>query len=554
MSTDYVWYTPDTHTFMSRDGSYLIEGQSVDDRVNIICREAERRLKKPGFAEKFKSYFKKGWYSLSTPIWCNFGNNRGLPISCYNSYCEDSIESLLGKTHAEIAMMSKVGGGTSVYMGDVRGRGSLIKGGLNGRSPGSVHFAKHYESLIQTSSQGNTRRGNLACYWDITHSDIMEVLRIRQEGCPIQQIHYGICVPDAWLEEMIGGDRKKREVWAEVIKARQNTGEPYILFIDTVNRARPRWYKEQNLTVRSSNLCAETTPTSDEEESFVCDLSSLNILHFDDWKETDAPETMVYFLDAVMDEFIEKAEGLHFMERAVKYARRHRSLGIGWFGWHHYLQSKMIPFEGMAAMNLNSQVARTIQRKTLAASKEMAKEYGEPEVTRGYGVRHALLQAIAPTTSSSFIIDQASESIEPVLGNIEVKDLAKGKFTVTNPFMVRVLEAHRKNTRAVLDSIMEHGGSVQHLDFLDSLEKSVFKTFSEISQQEVVNQAAQRQQYIDQGQSLNVFLTPDVPAKEINALILNGWRSGVKSFYYNKGVNAAQQFTRDALSCTACEG
>lgn len=545
------WYTEASHVFMTRD--YLLPGQTIEERVSEICGAAEKQLNKPGFAAKFKSYMSRGWYSFSTPIWTNFGTTRGLPISCYNSYVSDSIESILGSSHAEVAMMTKMGGGTSIYMGDVRGRGATIKGGQNGQSFGSVHFAGHYESLIQTCSQGSTRRGNLAAYWNIDHPDIMEVLRIRTDGAPIQHIHYGVCVPDAWLEDMVNGDKKKREVWAAVIRSRQNTGEPYILFIDTVNRARPQWYKEGGLTIRSSNLCAETTPTSNEDESFVCDLSSLNIRYYDQWKNTDAPEMMVYFLDAVMSEFIEKASSIPFMERAVRYATRHRSLGIGWFGWHHYLQSKSIPFESMEAKRLNAEVAKTIQRKTDAASREMAKEYGEPEVLKGYGRRHALLQAIAPTTSSSFIIGQTSESIEPITSNYEIKDLAKGKFTVINPYLLEALDGYGKNNKDVMDSILKNGGSVQHLDFLSEHDKAVFRTFPEISQLEVIQQAAQRQQYIDQGQSLNLFLTTDVPAKDINQLLLEGWRSGVKGFYYNKGFNAAQQFTRNTLSCTSCE-
>lgn len=553
MSSDYVWYTPDSESFMRRGDGYLLPGQTVDDRVSVVCEQAEKRLKRPGFAARFKSYFKRGWYSFSTPIWSNFGTDRGLPISCYNSRISDSIESILGSTHAEVAMMTKMGGGTSAYFGDVRGRGSPIQRGRNGQSFGSVHFAGHYQSLIQTCSQGSTRRGNFAGYWPIDHADIMDVLRIRREGHPIQHIHFGVCVPSAWLQDMVDGDRKKREVWAEVIRARQQMGEPYILFIDNINNARPQWYVDKGYVVRSSNLCSETTPTSDEMESFVCDLSSMNILHYNQWKDTDAPELMVYFLDAVMSEFIDKASGIPFMERAVRYASRHRSIGIGWFGWHHYLQSKMVAFDSMEAMLINSQVAQTIQRKTVAASEQMAKDYGEPEVTRGYGRRHALLQAIAPTTSSSFIIGQASESVEPLIGNIEVKDLAKGKYTVTNPFLLNLLDGHNKNNRGVLDSILTHGGSVQHLDFLSSHEKNVFRTFPEISQMSVVKQAAQRQAYIDQSQSLNLFLTPDAPTRDINALLLEGWRLGVKSFYYNKGFNAAQQLTRSILTCEACE-
>lgn len=551
--SEYVWYNDNSDTFMRRDGSYLMEGQTVDERVSLVCREAERRLKKPGFAEKFRSYFRRGWYSFSTPIWTNFGTDRGLPISCYTSHCSDSIASILCDTHAEIATMTKMGGGTAVYAGDVRGRGSPIQGGKNGHSSGSVHFAGHYQSLLDTCSQGLTRRGNCAFYWPIDHPDIMEVLRIRQEGHPIQRLHTGVCVKDVWLEDMAAGDKKKREVWAALIEARRNTGEPYVLFTDTVNNALPKWYKDQGLVVKMSNLCCEVVSTANDDESFVCDLSSLNDLYFDDWKDTDAPELMVYFLDAVMDEFIEKASGIKHMERAVRYANRHRSMGIGRFGWHHYLQSKMVPFESAEAMKLNAEISRVIQKKTVAASVEMAKEYGEPEVTKGYGVRHALLQAIAPTTSSAFIIGQASESVEPQLANCEIKDLAKGKFTVINPFFLKTLKSHGKDDRATLDSVFSRGGSAQHLGFLSDHEKAVFKTLPEISQTDVVNQAASRQRFIDQGQSLNLWIHPSTPVKDINALMLHGWKSGVKSFYYQKGQNAAQAFQRSVLNCTACE-
>lgn len=554
MSKRYEWYTADSDKFMKSGDGYLLPGEDVRDVVMLKAVAAEKRLKKPGFAEKFEEYFAQGFYSFSTPIWTNFGTDRGLPISCYNSFVGDSIESIMGYAHGEISMMTKNGGGTSAYMGEVRGRGALIQGGKNGQSSGSVHFAGHYQSLIDTCSQGNTRRGNFAPYWPIDHPDIMEVLRIKHDGHPIQRLNYGICVPDRWLEEMVAGDKKKREVWAAVIKARQTVGVPYILFTDNVNNARPQWYKDQGLFVLSSNLCVETTPTSNEEESFVCDLSSLNVRHYRRWKDTDAPEMMVYFLDAVMDEFIEKAEGMPFMERAVRYAKRHRSLGIGWFGWHHFLQSEMVPFESAEAMRLNVEVAKTIKRKVEAASEEMAKEYGEPEVTRGYGRRHALLQAIAPTTSSAYIIGQSTESIEPDLFNYGVKDLAKGKFTYRNPILLKHLEERGLDVDKVMDSVLKNGGSVQHLNCLTEHEKNVFKIFPEISQMAVVNQAAQRQQFIDQGQSLNVFLAQSVPAKVTNSLILHGWRSGVKSFYYNKGRNAAQQFARDVLACSACEG
>lgn len=547
----FVWANDLSMEFLRKD--YLLPGQTLDARADVICDTAADLLGWKGFARRFRDNLEKGWYSLSTPVWTNFGTDRGLPISCYNSYVGDSVESLLGSAHAEVAMMTKLGGGTSAVFSDVRGRGSPITN--NGHSFGSVHFAKHYESLIQTCSQGSTRRGNFAGYWDIRHPDVEsgEVLGIKTEGHPVQNISYGLCVPDDWLEAMVAGDKKKRDTWAKVLQARKNTGFPYIVFIDTVNRALPPWYKDRGYTVRGSNLCSEVTPTSNLSESFVCCLSSMNVRRFDEWRGTDAVQLLAYFLDAVIEEFVRKAFHIPFMGRAVRYAARHRSLGIGWLGYHGLLQSKLVPFESAEAKRLNAAVGREIRDQAEAATREMAARYGEPEVTRGYGVRNALWGAIAPTKSSSFILEQESEGVEPVRSNVEVKDLAKGKFTLRNRHLEAVLRAKGVDVDAAFDSVVRRGGSVQHLDCLTPHEKAVFKTFAEISQLEVVQQAAQRQQFLDQSQSLNIMVHPSVPTRDVNALHLEAWRSGVKSLYYQHSVNAAQEFARDILACSACE-
>lgn len=549
--SNFPWANELSMRFLKKD--YLLPGQSLDERVDVICETAEKKLNYPGFASKFRENLQKGWYSLSTPVWTNFGTDRGLPISCYNSHFSDTIESLLGSTHAELAMMTKLGGGTSAYYGDVRGRGAVIKN--NGHSFGSVHFAKHHESLVTTCSQGSTRRGNFAGYWPIDHPDVEsgEVLGIKTEGHPIQHISYGLCVTDDWLKKMVAGDKKKREIWAKVLHARKNTGFPYILFIDNINRALPPWYKDRGYVVKSSNLCSEVTPTSNHLESFVCCLASMNVFHFDQWRGTDAVKLLAYFLDAVITEFIEKASGIAFMERAVRYAVRHRSLGIGQLGWHSFLQSKMIPFESMEAKRYNVTIAKEIQAQATEASREMAARYGEPEVTEGYGHRNALWGAIAPTKSSSFILEQMSEGVEPCRANVEIKDLAKGKFTLRNRYLEALLVSKGVDVDETFDSIIRKGGSVQHLTCLTEHEKAVFKTFAEISQIEVINQAAQRQPYIDQSQSLNVMIHPSVPTRDINSLHLQAWESGVKSMYYQHSVNAAQEFSRNILSCSSCE-
>jgi ribonucleoside-diphosphate reductase alpha chain len=544
----YRWLNDLSLQFLQKD--YLLPNQTVDERVNIICEQAEKELNKPGFAARFKENIQKGWYSLSTPIWTNYGTTRGLPISCYGSYISDDMSSIL-LTQAEVGMMSKLGGGTSAYFGKLRPRGAAIRD--NGTSSGSVHFMQLFDSIVNIVSQGKTRRGNFAAYLPLDHPDIEEFLAIRSEGHPIQDLSYGVCVSDQFMNEMIGGDQSKRSIWAKVLESRMNTGFPYIFFTDNVNKGTVDVYKENGLKIHCANLCNEINLHSNEEESFVCDLSSMNILYYDEWKETDAVELLVYFLDAVMSEFIRKAKNIPFMDRAVNFARRQRALGIGWLGWHSYLQSKMIPFESMEAKRYNIEIAKTIKEQAYGASAKMANEYGEPEYLRGYGRRNITLMAIAPTKSSSFIMGQSSECIEPNRTNYYIRDLEKGKFSIRNKYLEQLLEEKGKNDIGTWNSILKHNGSVQHLDFLSEREKNVFKTFIEISPMEVIIQASQRQKYIEQSQSLNIMVHPSTPIKDLNQLIIEAWRLGVKGLYYQISQNAAQNFARNILNCSSCE-
>jgi ribonucleoside-diphosphate reductase alpha chain len=544
----YRWLNAFSQQFLERD--YLLPGQVVDARVNIVCDTAEKILGIDGFAADFKECIQKGWVSLSTPIWTNFGTERGMPISCFGSCIEDSMSSILF-THAEVGAMSKLGGGTSAYFGKLRPRGAPIRD--NGESYGAVHFMRLFDHLIGIVSQGNTRRGNFAAYLPMDHKDINEFLTIRTEGSLLQDIFYGVCVSDLWMESMIAGDADKRKLWARVIEARANTGLPYILFTDNANKGAVDVYRDKGMEITHSNLCSEIMLPDGEHESFVCDLSSMNILYYDEWKNTNAVELLTFFLDAVMTEFIDKARKIPFMERAVNFAQRHRALGIGWIGYHSFLQSRMVPFESWEAKRLNIEIAKHIKAESWDASRALAKIYGEPEVLKGYGRRNTTLTAIAPTKSSAFIMGQISEGIEPHRSNYFVKDLQKGKFTVRNHVLEDVLEAHGKNTDAVWEDIQRAAGSVQHLAFLSENEKAVFKTFSEISPSEVVIQASARQKYIDQSQSLNLFIDPRVPAKDVNALLISAWKSGVKSLYYQINENAAHQLARSILSCSACE-
>src|SRR5690606_15033639 len=426
------------------------------------------------------------------------------------------------------------------------------------------HFMKLFESIIDVVSQGSTRRGRFSPYLPIDHPDIEEFLKIGTEGDPIQELTHGVTVTSAWMEKMIAGDSDKRATWAKVIQRRVEIGYPYIFFTDTVNNETVDVYKDKGLRINHSNLCSEVTLPNNDEESFVCCLSSMNLLYYDEWKDTDAVETMTYFMDAVMSEFLMKLEKLRdsdakedrkafeFMERAYNFAKNHRAIGIGALGWHSYLQSKMIPFESLDASKLNAWVFRDIQEKALKASRELATLYGEPEVLKGYGRRNTTLTAVAPTTSSAFILGQVSQSIEPIWSNNYVKDVAKAKVTIRNPYLQEVLKSYGKDTREVWNSIRDHDGSVQHLDFLTEHEREVFKTFSEIDQYVILDQAAIRQQFIDQSQSLNIMVNTKMSAKEINDLYLFAWKNGVKTLYYQHSANAAQQFSKDKI-CSVCE-
>lgn len=868
MHKPYYWLTKESKLFLDR--GYLLENQTPEDRIKQIADTASSILVKTpkifDFRKKFIEYMSKGYYSLSTPIWANFGLSRGLPISCFGSYIGDSVSDIMSTT-AEVGMMSKIGGGTSAYFGDIRPRGSAITN--NGVSDGSFAFTKIFEAVIDTINQGscytegtevltdkgfkdfrdvdlnndllaqvdeynnisftknyqlikqpykgivykysglkkdkllditvtpehrmviqkkkvlqknkikyvswkestdivqardlklhrdnrfiiagtatgdrqlsfverlliahqadgrksssdrkwefhlkkerkiarllwilnnlsitpnltetsegstlisfycditskihdfswvnlseiskhwaedfieeignwdgyikdncinysstnkscvdivqavavlankrttlfsltnregnrkdlhsvsissvshiggdslktskhdydgyvycasvplgrlvvrnngtslicgNSRRGMFAGYIDIDHPDIEEWLNIHTEGNPIQLIYYGVCVGNDWLNEMKAGDQEKRKIWAKVLQRRSETGIPYIFFKDNANNHKPSVYADK--PIYASNLCSEISLPSSLDESFVCCLSSLNLLHYDEWKDTDAVEVLTWFLDAVMEEFIQKGRKLPYLEKAVKFAQNHRAIGIGVLGWHSYLQSKMIPFESHKAFELNKEIFDLIRTKSYRASEQLAETFGECPLTLGTGRRNTTLLAVAPTKSSSFILGQVSPSIEPLKSNYFVRDLAKIKITYKNPYLEKILENRGHNEASTWQSILERGGSVQHLPFLTRLEKDVFKTFAEIDQESVIRQAADRQEYICQSQSLNLMIHPSTPVKEINRLYLLANELGIKSLYYQFSVNAAQEFNRKIVTCNSCE-
>jgi ribonucleoside-diphosphate reductase alpha chain len=550
MTQQLDWYTPLSEVFMGR--GYFHNEETIHDRIDSISRKVGQYYG-PEIAQKVKDYIQKGYYVLPSPVWSNFGTQKGGGISCFGTYFGDSIASIV-QGNAEVAMLCKIGGGTSGYFGDIRPAGSPISTG--GTTFGAVHFMQLPNMTKQVISQGNTRRGEFAAFLDITHGDIEDFLRINGEGHVLQRLPFGVIIPEGWLEEMKAGDQRKRELWAMVLDSRNRTGFPYIFFSDNVHRGSSAVYKQKKVRIRATNMCTEILLPSNQEETFVCDLVGMNLVTFEQWRTTDAVRIAVYIADAVLEDFIQRYQDTPYLERAVRFARRHRAIALGGSGYHSFLQSKMIAFESMEAKLWNNMIWKTIRDQAEEASQEMAGKFGRAEIFDGTDIelRHACLLAIAPNTSSSFIMGQQSQSIEPYTTNYYIKKTAKIKHAVKNPYLEALLEEKGKNNLEVWESILKRDGSVQHLDFLSEQEKLVFRTFIEISQMEIIIQASQRQKYIDQGQSLNLMIHPSTPTKDVNALILKAHELGVKTLYYQLGQNAAQNFARDILSCESCGG
>jgi ribonucleoside-diphosphate reductase alpha chain len=535
----YYWLNENSRTFLSR--GYISE--TPEQRIKDIANTAEKYLKIEGFAKKFEEYMARGYYSLSTPVWINFGKDKGLPISCYGSNVDDTLDSILNAAR-EIGMMSKYGGGTSAYLGNIRARGTRISTG--GTADGPTHYARLYDTTVDVSKQSEARRGACAVWLPVEHGDILEFLDIGTEGNLIQNLQYGVTVTDAWLNEMKSGDAEKRKIWAKIIQRRNEFGFPYIMFKDNSNNNTP--YKELGLDITASNLCSEIQLPTDSFNSFVCCLGSLNLLHWDEIKECDAIEVYTMFLNAVMDEFIFKSYNMPGMKRAHRFAEQHRAIGLGVLGYHSLFQSKLIPFESLQAKQLNYEIFKILKERSDFASKYLHDEKGYRSLRTGFA--NTTLVAIAPTKSSSFILGQVSMGIEPIKSNYFIKDLAKSKTIYKNPYLELELEKYGLNTPAVWEGILKKDGSVQHLDFPT---KEVFKSFIEISPKEIILQAAQRQQFIDQSQSLNLMIHPSVPAKDINQLYLYAHEEGIKTLYYQFSQSSAQSFSRNILECVSCE-
>ena len=548
------WFNEESEQVLNR--GYLLKGETVEGAIERVAHAAAKRLYRPELKPKFKEVLEKGWMSWSSPIWANMGTKRGLPISCFNVHVPDDVEGITDKL-GEVIMQTKIGGGTSGYFGELRGRGTAITD--NGKSSGAVSFMKLFDVTMDVVSQGGVRRGAFAGYLDIDHPDIEEFLAIKDIGSPIQNLFTGVCVPDYWLNEMIDGDEEKRVTWAKVLESRQQKGLPYIFFTDNVNKNKPEIYKEKNMVINASNLCSEIALPSSEEESFVCCLASMNLELYDEWKDTDAVRTAIFLLDAVMSEFIEKTKENNHLKAAHNFAKRHRALGLGVMGWHSYLQRNNLPFGDVFNIARTNTIFGQIETQAYAASEELAEIYGPAplfEETTNSSIkprRNTTLIAIAPTTSSSSILGQASPGIEPFSSNYFKAGLAKGNFMRKNKYLQKVLEEKGMDNEDTWRAIMLDKGSVQNIEGLTQHEKEVFKTFKEISQMDIIKQAGARQQFIDQSQSLNLNIPSEVPVRDVNNLYITAWREGVKTLYYQRSSSVSKELISNIVSCSSCE-
>lgn len=539
---------------------YLLDEETPKGMYERISKASADRLGHPEYATKFFELFWENWLCPATPVCTNMGTTRGLPISCFSMAIEDSIQGIMDSAH-ELAMLTKHGGGVGTYWGDIRPRGSKI--GENGISEGIVPFLKIFDSTTVGISQGSTRRGASVAYLPIEHGDFDEFINIRRPQGDVNRqcmnINHAVTIGDDFMQQVVDGDPDARRKWREVLKSRFETGEPYIMFKDTVNRDRPECYKGNDLHVSTSNLCSEISLFTDKDHTFVCCLSSMNLARWDEWKNTDAVYWAIHFLDGVMTEFIARAKTIPGFERAVRFSEKSRALGLGVLGWHSYLQNRMIAMDSMDAYLENRIIFKHMREESYRASGDLAKEYGEPEWCRGYGMRNTHTCAIAPTASNSVISGNVSPGIEPLAANAYAHKTAKGTFLQKNRKLMEVLECYKQNTDEVWKSIVQNEGSVQHLDFLGENEKAVFLTAREINQFVLVKLAAARQEFIDQTQSVNLFFPANTDPGYFNQVHLEAWRSGMHTLYYTRTTSvlkgdAGASYKRDAGECSMCEG
>ena len=539
-------------------GGYLLKDESPKQAYERVCNTVSRRLDKPELAKTFFDYIWNGWLCLASPVLSNTGTDRGLPISCFGIDVADSIYDI-GQKNLEMMLLAKHGGGVGIGINQIRPAGALIKG--NGTSDGVVPFCKIYDSTILATNQGSVRRGAASVNINIEHSDFEEWIEIREPKGDVNRqslnLHQCAVVGDKFMRRLEQGDAEARKRWGKLLQKRKATGEPYILFKGNTNKNNPTAYKDNGLKVHMTNICSEITLHTDESHSFVCCLSSLNIAKYEEWKNTNIIYDSIWFLDGVLEEFIQKAKGKIGFGNSVRSAEKGRALGLGVLGWHTYLQEKGLPFEGLSSQFETRRIFSQIKIESERASMDLAEIYGEPLWCVGTGYRNTHLRAIAPTVSNSKLSGNVSPGIEPWAANVFTEQSAKGTFIRKNPTLENILEKHKLNTKEIWDKILADGGSVQDIEGLNEDTKEVFKTFKEINQLELIRQAGIRQQYVDQSVSLNLAFPSSATPKWINKVHFDAWKKGVKTLYYVRtesvlrGDIADQAMNED---CVACDG
>ena len=547
-------------------GGYLLNGETPRDAYNRVCTTVARRLDRPELAETFFKYIWKGWLCLASPVLSNTGTDRGLPISCFGIDVADSINDI-GKKNLEMMLLAKHGGGVGIGINQIRPAGAKITG--NGTSDGVVPFCKIYDSTILATNQGSVRRGAASVNINVDHPDFEEWLEIREPKGDVNRqslnLHQCVVVGDKFMRRLEQGDQEARRKWGRLLQKRKATGEPYILFKGNTNKNNPQAYKQNGLKVHMTNICSEITLHTDESHSFVCCLSSLNLAKYEEWKDTNLIYDATFFLDGVMEEFIQRAKGLSGFENSVRSAQKGRALGLGVLGWHTYLQEKGIPFEGLLSQFETRKIFSQIKIESERASMDLAETYGEPLWCVGTGMRNTHLRAVAPTVSNSKLSGNVSPGIEPWAANVFTEQSAKGTFIRKNPTLESLLEDVGLNNEEIWDKILEDGGSVQGIERLDDIligdhdipAKEVFRTFKEINQLELVNQAGIRQQYVDQSVSLNLAFPSEATPKWLNKVHMDAWKKGVKTLYYVRTESVLRgDIAANAMdpSCLSCDG
>ena len=552
-------------------GGYLVNGESPRDAYTRVAKTVARRLYKPEMADRFFDYIWKGWLCLASPVLSNTGTDRGLPISCFGIDVGDSIMEI-GNKNLEMMLLAKHGGGVGIGVNMIRPAGSKITG--NGTSDGVIPFCKIYDSTILATNQGSVRRGAASVNINIEHNDFLEWLEIREPKGDVNRqslnLHQCAVVGDKFMRKLEQGNPEARNKWSKLIQKRKATGEPYILFKGNTNKNNPEAYKKNSLKVHMTNICSEIVLHTDESHSFVCCLSSVNLDKYNEWKNTNLIYDATWFLDGVLEEFIQRAKNMKGFECSVRSAEKGRALGLGVLGWHSLLQKSGISLESLLAQFKTREIFSKIKIETERASRALAETYGEPLWCVGTGMRNTHLRAIAPTVSNSKLAGNTSAGIEPWAANVFTEQSAKGTFIRKNNELKKALRKIGIDYKETWDKILEDGGSVQGLKELDGWFydergrlnqeegepiKNVFKTFKEINQLELVRQAGIRQDYIDQSVSLNLAFPSEATPRWINQVHVEAWKRGIKTLYYMRtesvlrGDIAAAAMDPNCLSC-----